>query len=144
MITQEQLQQRLHYNFITGDFIHVGVPSTRYSRFLGKVAGSLDPNGYRMLSIDNKTYPAHRMAFLYMNGTIPNMVDHINQNPSDNMWCNLIASNHSENGLNRHDNVPTPYVYKKGNGWQVCKGGKYYGYFLSYEEACQVSLTITS
>ncbi len=45
---------------------------------------------YVTLSIHGKQYTAHRLAFLYMEGYLPeNTVDHINGIKDDNRWCNL-------------------------------------------------------
>ena len=59
-------------------------------------------NLYTYIKIYNKRYRAHRLAFLYMTGEIPKLVDHINRLPWDNTWTNLRATNHRENALNTY------------------------------------------
>ena len=57
------------------------------------------------IEIDGKievvqTY-AHRFAYWYMTGDIPEAVDHIDRNRSNNKWSNLRASNAKDNANNR-------------------------------------------
>lgn len=56
----------------------------------GKVAGSLDRNGYVRIGLDNKRYQAHRVAFVIMTGEWPTQdIDHIDGDKSNNSWSNL-------------------------------------------------------
>src|SRR5690606_167269 len=48
-----------------------------------------------------KLHQAHRLAFLYMTGEMPEkVVDHINGDRSDNRWENLRCANQSQNMAN--------------------------------------------
>jgi hypothetical protein len=47
-----------------------------------------------------QTY-AHRYAYWYMTGEIPEAIDHIDRNRSNNRWGNLRASNNKLNAQNR-------------------------------------------
>jgi hypothetical protein len=67
----------------------------------GKLAGSLNNRGYRKIEINGKKYGAHQIVFALHNGYIPEVLDHINNNPSDNRIENLRAATKSENGYNR-------------------------------------------
>ena len=67
---------------------------------VGEVAGSIDFHGYRIIQIDGAKYRAARLAVLYMTGSFPELVDHINRERSDDRWCNLRACNISENNRN--------------------------------------------
>lgn len=90
MITQQRLKELFEYTPDTGLFIRkirVG------NQIAGNIAGSLKKDGYVYIKIDSKPYKAHRLAFLYMEGYMPEEVDHINRDCSDNRWCNLRASN---------------------------------------------------
>ena len=70
-------------------------------------------------------YFTHRLAFLYMTGSIPKEVDHINHVKPDNRWKNLRAANRIINGRNRSmhcDNtsgVTGVYWHKKKGKWQA-------------------------
>lgn len=58
--------------------------------------GTDNPVGYRIgqrfglrIDIDYKTYWVHHIIWLWMEGTWPNRVLHVNRNPRDNRWENL-------------------------------------------------------
>ena len=87
-LTQERLKELLGYDPETGVFIWK-VANTNRIR-VGGVAGYLHHSGYLNISINGKTYQSHRLAFLYMEGYLPeNDVDHIDRNRSNNKWKNL-------------------------------------------------------
>jgi len=75
--------------------------SHKYKAYIGKKAGTLNPNGYIYISINSKQYFAHRLIFLMNHGYLPKTIDHINNNKSDNRIENLRPATISENGLNR-------------------------------------------
>lgn len=70
----------------------------------GDFAGSRDKWGYINIDINNKKQKAHRLVFLYHHGYLPEIVDHINGNPSDNNIENLRAATKSENARNAKRN----------------------------------------
>jgi hypothetical protein len=96
LISQEELKKHLNYNPTTGCFIWLtGVRK-------GKIAGTLSV-GYVRISLNCKSYPAHRLAWLYVFGEIPkDMLDHINMVKSDNRICNLREVSNAENQLNKN------------------------------------------
>lgn len=57
-------------------------------------------NGYRSVCIDGESYSAHRLAFLIMTGSCPDVVDHRNRNRADNRWDNLREATHKQNIAN--------------------------------------------
>ena len=64
----------------------------------------------------------HRLAFLYMKGTIPEYVDHINRIRTDNRWLNLRACTSSENTLNKKlgtNKSGFPGIYPQKKHWVV-------------------------
>lgn len=92
-VTQSELKRVIHYNPITGVF----------SRILPDK--SLEPctpkgKGYLTISIKGTRYPAHRLAFLYMEGKLPEMVAHLNKCKQDNRWENLEAYSKKEASRN--------------------------------------------
>lgn len=100
MITQEALKSALTYDPETGIFRWAIDKGQRVKA--GCVAGHLASNGYVVIRINQQTYKAHRLAWLYMHGEWPEpFIDHINRDPSDNRLKNLRCASRSENNFNR-------------------------------------------
>lgn len=90
MITQERLKELVNYDPETGIFTW---KMKRKKSRIGDVAGGLDNHGYIRLGLDWKMYPAHRLAFLYMTGTMPTkFVRYLNGDKTDVRWANLKLS----------------------------------------------------
>lgn len=98
MITQELLKEFLKYNQDTGDFTWLKKPCK--SVMVGDTAGSIGERGIRNIGFNHKEYKAHRLAWLYVHGYMPKIIDHINLNPSDNSIANLRECTVRENSLN--------------------------------------------
>lgn len=101
MITQKDLKKYLFYNPESGIFLWRVSKGSRAKE--GDIAGSINKStGYREIAINSKHYLAHRLAFLYMSGDLPeNAVDHINRSRTDNSWGNLRRVTLKENHRNR-------------------------------------------
>lgn len=100
-LTQDTLKEYLRYEPETGNFYRVKInPTARHIR-VGDLAGSDDGQGYLKISLLGKRYSAHRLAFLYMTGKFPRMVDHIDCNKSNNTWTNLREVTVAQNNYNR-------------------------------------------
>lgn len=106
-ISCEELRQRVIYNPNTGEFTWRIDRGKKYKA--GDRAGSAHSKGYVTVRLDNRLYFAHRLAWLYMTGNWPSMIDHVNQCRSDNRWNNLREvtpeqnqSNRNVRGIHRH------------------------------------------
>jgi hypothetical protein len=86
-LTQERLKEVLHYNPDTGIFTWKVMVGKRAK--VGTIPG-YHHCGYIYMGVDNHGYPAHHLAFLYMEGYLPEHdIDHINRIRDDNRWDNL-------------------------------------------------------
>lgn len=89
-MTREELRKIIRYDPDTGLF----------TRTDGSPCGYVMNTGYREISVNNKKWLAHRLAFVYMEDSLPKYVDHVNQIKDDNRWCNLRPCSHAENMRN--------------------------------------------
>lgn len=97
-ISREALHDSLDYNPATGVFRYK--KNHMLSR-IGTIAGYLTNTGYRKISINNREYYEHRLAWIYVYGELPAQdIDHINEIKSDNRIANLRAATRSQNNIN--------------------------------------------
>lgn len=97
-LTQDRLKELFHYDQETGDFIRI---KHRRSTLVGKKAGYVGKRGYAYISIDDKEYRGHLLAFLYMTGEFPEiLVDHEDRIRHNNSWSNLRLVTPSQNNMN--------------------------------------------
>lgn len=148
LLTSAQLKEILHYNPDTGFFTWVKSVGQRAQK--GRIAGSKVPGGYIKIKVLQKIYFAHRLAWLYMTGSWPeNEIDHVDNNPSNNVFSNLRAATKSENAQNRGNRKGTVSRFKgvrfdlQRNKWLACiwlndlKKEKRIGFFSSEDEAAK-------
>ena len=123
MLSQSQLKSLVHYNQKTGVFTRL---VSKGPAKKGDVAGyRTHPKGYVQMSVKSKIYYAHRLAWLYVTGSWPKAIDHINGDTSDNRFVNLRECSMSENmqNLKRSGNSKNKSgqigVCKVGNRWRA-------------------------
>lgn len=147
MITQLRLKELLHYNPDTGIFTWL-VDRGRLAK-KGSSAGTDNQDGYTRMAIDGKRQYAHRLAFLYMEGTMPQEADHIDRVRSNNSWGNVRRTTRSRNMLNTNlypsnkSGMRGVSAHKEGGfvaNITVDKKRKYLGKFKTKEEAIQARL----
>lgn len=97
-MTQERLKEALSYNKEDGKFRW---NISKVGRKFGKEVGCKLNSGAIQIMLDYKKYLAHKLAFLYVEGYIPDEVDHKDGNPSNNCWENIRACTKSQNLRNR-------------------------------------------
>jgi hypothetical protein len=103
MITQDQVKELFEYR--AGELYWKVKPAQRVK--IGDKAGTAKARGYIGVKIKRKLYPVHRLIFLMFYGYLPNCIDHIDNNPSNNKIENLRLATLSENQYNakvRKDN----------------------------------------
>ena len=111
MLDQKTLKELLHYDPETGlftwlprrleHFKSTGTHSSWNKQFSNRIAGSKTTGGYILIVVKEQQYYAHRLAFLYMDGSMPpNEVDHIDGGRSNNKWGNLRLATRSDNSKN--------------------------------------------
>ena len=99
MLTQKRLKELLHYDLNTGVFTR---QKPIRGMAVGSVCGCSDKDGYIHISVDKKRYKAHRLAWLYVNGSFPpDQIDHINRVKDDNRIENLRLATGSQNCQNQ-------------------------------------------
>lgn len=150
-MTQDELKLHLHYDPETGVFTwldRASLPNVAHNvncRTRGKVAGSINKAGYWRIMLHDKTHRAHRLAWLYVHGYMPEEVDHIDGCRTNNSLSNLRAVNRAENAKNlgktplNTSGVTGVHYQQAGKCWvaNVCVNNKriHGGRFKTKEEA---------
>ena len=140
-LTQARLKELLSYDPDTGEFMWV-----RRGRGFRFKCGSVGLGGYISIRVDKKLYLAHRLAFLYAYGELPEFdIDHINGNKKDNRLVNLRQATRAQNTFNvgvRRNNTSgyKGVSWDKGKGKfaayaMICGKKKHLGRFDAAEEA---------
>ena len=155
-MNQKTLKECLHYCHETGLFTWRHRPISHFkdaramkswnTRHAGELTAGLRPDGYIGVRLFNRPYLIHRLAFLYMTGTMPSeFVDHINGDRNDNRWSNIREATRLQNQQNMK--MPTSNIsgvvgvrwYKAYGRWEAdikASGVKYkLGYFDDFFEA---------
>ncbi|MCX3078411.1 HNH endonuclease [Klebsiella michiganensis] len=142
-ITKELISKYLSYDPDSG-FFTWKVYRSRLAR-PGNVAGSLHSKGYIIIMIEGKYHFAHRLAWILVNNSQPDEVDHINGVRSDNRISNLRNSSRRDNSLNtglskrNKSGVKGVSFNRRDNAWQAYASvngkGFYLGQFKKIDDA---------
>lgn len=121
-LTHEYLTSRLHYDPSTGDFTHIG--GCLQKKFRGKKAGSVNSTGYWFVSLANKRFRGHWLAWFYVYGEWPNgRLDHRNRVKTDNRIANLRIATPSQNlanaGLRVDSTTGARGIRRMRGAWQA-------------------------
>lgn len=100
-LSAHRLREILDYDRQTGVFTWKVMLAHR--RKPGTIAGSLT-HGYIEIGINNRSYRAHRLAWLHVHGEWPaGHIDHIDGNRLNNAIANLRDVTNQTNAQNRHE-----------------------------------------
>lgn len=103
-LTAETLREYVSYDPDTGLMTRI---KSKYKGKIGQVADEVDKQGYTRISLFWKTYKVHRLAWLYVHGSLSHLhIDHIDGDKSNNRLANLREATRSENGQNRRRPQP--------------------------------------
>jgi hypothetical protein len=136
------LHQVLHYEPKTGEF--TWIHRETHKNKLGKNASIIRSHGYLNICIDSIYYYTHRLAWLYIYGKFPKVIDHINGCKTDNRIENLRSVDQKTNVENvvrarKHNHSCVLGAFKSKNKFQskIRINGKsvYIGRFDTAEEA---------
>lgn len=101
-LTAQRLRELLHYCPDTGAFTWIGTTNPKHKP--GRPAGWREGNIYLRISVESRTYFAHRLAWLHASGEWPTgQIDHIDGDRTNNRWVNLRDISHSMNMQNRRE-----------------------------------------
>jgi hypothetical protein len=99
-VTRARLRKLLDYDRDTGEFRWRKRPTT--SVRVGEIAGALNNQNYRRITIEGRPYLAHHLAWLYVKGKwCRRVIDHQDGDPSNNRWSNLRSATRSQSNANR-------------------------------------------
>lgn len=141
LIEHADLLRHIAYDPNTGIFTW---KISQQGRIRGRPAGALATDGYRVIHILGKRYPAHHLAWFYVYAEWPpDTIDHINGHRSDNAIRNLRLATLVQNSQNRRASKTSRSgvrgVRFKKNRWEVSiqVNGirKYVGRFQTLNEA---------
>ena len=139
-LTQEIVRELLDVDYETGKlywkprdlkwFLHCENPERRFKwwnlMFSKKEAfNGFNHNGYKKGKIFRKYYLAHRIIFLHRYGWLPEQIDHINGNRTDNRIINLRPATNHINSCNakikKNNTSGTTGVCfcKQSEGWKA-------------------------
>jgi hypothetical protein len=149
-MTLDKLKTILEYDKDTGNFTWKPLKSN--GRWANTVAGSVQKDGYIRIHIDEKIYPAHRLAWLYEYGEFPiTNIDHIDHVKTNNKISNLRLADYAENQKNRsidlrNSSGTTGVTFvKRSNKWQaqigINKTVKYLGSFKNIYDSINARKT---
>ncbi len=158
-LSQEYLKECFDYNEITGEITKKPRPRHHFKTQRGylisiskiNISGSaISDTGYITVSIDNKTFYAHRIIWKMQTGEDPSFIDHIDHNRANNAWSNLRniqREDHSKNLGRRTNNksgITGVYFSKAAKKWvaqcRVNYHTTYLGCYLDIHDASQAVL----
>lgn len=94
----ELIRTRFRYDPESGKLFWIH-KNKHHPRLYGKEAGCVS-DGRVFVKVQGKRMPRARVAYIYMTGVIPSLIDHMNGNTLDDRWVNLRVASLSQNNWN--------------------------------------------
>lgn len=146
-LSLERLRQVLRYEPETGDFYWIQRDTIK--KKLGTNASVVRSHGYLNICIDSQYYYTHRLAWFYVHGEWPNVIDHIDGDKANNSIENLRSVSQRCNVENvlkarKHNKSKMLGAHKTKYGFYSSvvynKKTVYLGHYKTAEEAHNVYL----
>lgn len=112
---------------------------------VGDLAGSVSSRGYRQIRYKDRIIMAHRLIFLFHHGYMPDLIDHIDRDRSNNKIENLRPATKRQNAFNSASHKDSISKFKgvtfdkRKKKWMAQifhnQKNKFLGYFLNEELA---------
>ncbi len=140
------IKQYLSYEPETGLFRWTAKPNGRGHPYsIGDIAGGRMLNGYLVIQFKGGSWYAHRLAWWWIHGEMPERLDHRNRSRADNRIDNLRLATPAQNAANTTISAGRrffgAYFRECRNKWQsaIRGGGRFVhlGYFDTEEEAAR-------
>lgn len=137
-----ELSQKLRYS---NGYLYWRVsPSTKIPS--GSLAGSMDKRGVVSVMYKHTRILSHRVVYFMHHEVLPEFIDHVDGNPSNNKIENLRACTISQNAMNSRTPAHNSSGFKNVR-WHVSRGKwvvslqvnkkpKWIGSFDDFQEAC--------
>lgn len=93
----KSIDKYISYNPESGEFFWL---QDKARATKGSPAGCPDDLGYLKIQFNGKKIKGHRLAYILMGEEVPDVVDHIDGDPSNNKWDNLRGCTTAENQWN--------------------------------------------
>lgn len=141
-IDMDMMRKYITYNQDTGEF--TWIYHHRNKGLVGTTVGHPDVGtGYTNIFVNGCRVLAHRLAWMWLYGKVPYLIDHINGIRTDNRISNLREVDYLGNAQNkkkhREGNAVGAYWFAQHNKWTASHraGGKdhYLGLFETEQEA---------
>jgi hypothetical protein len=135
-ISWKNLIAAIHYDPVEGTFTWLSrkhISANINARIAGKPAGTVNADGYLVITIDGMHYYAHRLAVFYMTKRFPRKVtDHHDLDPGNNKWVNIRPASKGQNQANRGPNTNSKTgikgVHPCNSGYRAVFRGEILGY----------------
>jgi len=135
-ISRRKLLSVINYDPETGLFFWLPrdyVAPHINSRLSRTMPGSVNAEGYLVITIDGIHYYAHRLAIFYMTGRFPRKVtDHEDRDRLNNKWRNIRPATRGQNQANRGPNINSSTgikgVHPCNMGYRAVFRGEILGY----------------